>query len=309
MLSERWIETRAINRFAFMAMENPSIQRWQYQKGPFYGRGGVEEAVSLQQDGHCLFCSRVIDHYHHVQPRHKGGSEPLPNRVGLCNDHHKLVHTDAAWAARMASVKAGLNKKYGALSVLNQIIPYLSDALADMFPGSFYVTNGFSTKRFRDTHGIPEDHNTDAYCIACSILKNPAIQLPKVSYELHKFRRHDRAAVSRQEERKYYLDGKLVTRNRRKRMEQTTDSLEEFRAIYPGDVGRLTVQKGVAKYKDTRRILPGAVFLVDGKRMVLQGRHGKDKKGNPIYLDFYGHGNFRPKHCKYVHRGSGWQFV
>lgn len=293
MLSGRWIETRAINRFAFMAMENPSIQRWQYQKWPLYGRGGVEEAVSLQQDGHCLFCGRGIDHY----------------RVGLCNDHHKLVHTDAVWAARMVSVKAGLNKKYGALSVLNQIIPYLSGVLADMFPSCFYVTDGFSTKQFRDTHGIPKDHNTDAYCIACSILKNPAIQLPKVSYELHKFRRHDRAAVSRQEERKYYLDGKLVTRNRRKRMEQTTDSLEAFRAIYPGDVGRLTVQKGVAKYKDTRRILPGAVFLVDGKRMVLQGRHGKDKKGNPIYLDFYGHGNFRPKHCKYVHRGSGWQFV
>ena len=37
---------------------------------------------------------------------YKGGSETLPNRVGLCNDHHKLVHTDAAWTARMSSVKA-----------------------------------------------------------------------------------------------------------------------------------------------------------------------------------------------------------
>lgn len=35
----------------------------------------------------------------------------------------------------------------------------------------------------------------------------------------------------------------------------------------------------------------------------------KDKNGNPIYLEFYGHGNFRPKQCKYVHRGGGWQFV
>ena len=45
-----------LNRFDFMAMDNPNIRRWEYQQGPLYGKGSVEDAVYTQQDGHCLFC-------------------------------------------------------------------------------------------------------------------------------------------------------------------------------------------------------------------------------------------------------------
>ena len=76
---------------------------------------------------------------------------------------------------------------------------------------------------------------------------------------------------SRQDERRYYLNGKLVAKNRNKRMNQVTDSFTEFRAANPDDVGSLRVLKGTAKYKDPKRILPGAIFLVNGKYMVLQG--------------------------------------
>ena len=87
-------------------------------KRQLYGKGSVEDAVYAQQDGHCLFCGKPIAHYHHVVPQHKNGSETLENRVGLCNEHHDLVHKDRAWDAKMKETKAGLNKKYHALSVL-----------------------------------------------------------------------------------------------------------------------------------------------------------------------------------------------
>ena len=126
------------------------------------------------------------------------------------------------------------------------------------------------------------------------------------------------------EDRNYYLPGAdpktgkpkkvLAAKNRHKRTEQKTDSLEEFRAAHPNDVGRLMVARGGPKHKDPNRVLPGAIFQVETRsgnveQLVLQGSHGRDKNGQPLYLEFVGQGNFRPNRCKYVARGRGWQFV
>lgn len=299
-----------LNSFAFMAIENPNIQRWQYQRGPLFGKGSVKDAVSASQGGFCLFCGCPIQHYHHIVPRSKGGSNTLSNIVGLCEAHHKLVHTDSNWQSKMESLKAGCNKKYHALSVLNQIIPALTEALSAMPDIEIAVTDGRSTKAFRDVHQVDKDHHLDAYCIACSTLSTSiAVNPPTSHYSLRRFRRHDRAAVSRQEERKYYLDGKLIAKNRNKRMNQTTDSLVEFRTANPNEVGSLRVVKGTAKYKDPKRILPGAIFLANGKQMVFQGSTGK-KNGKPNYYIFAGHTEkVRPAKCMFLTKGGGWQFV
>ena len=62
-----------VNKFDFMALNNPNVQKWMYQQGPLKGCDGVKDAVSAQQDGHCLFCEKPIDHYHHVVPQSKRG--------------------------------------------------------------------------------------------------------------------------------------------------------------------------------------------------------------------------------------------
>ena len=49
-----------LNKFAFMAMDNPGIQRWEYQKGPLHGYGSVEAAVYAQQDGHCMYNHKIV---------------------------------------------------------------------------------------------------------------------------------------------------------------------------------------------------------------------------------------------------------
>lgn len=283
-----------LNRFAFMAMDNPDIQRWQYQKGPLFGQGSVKNAVFSLQEGHCLFCKDGINHYHHVVPRHKGGSETLDNRVGLCKKHHDLVHKDEAWAQKLAAKKAGLNKKYGALSVLNQIVPGLLTQLAGLFPGHVYVTEGKGTAAFRNEHGVPKDHHLDAYCIACSALSVSRAYAPTDEpYRVVQFRRHDRQACHQQMlDRKYKLAGKLVATNRRKAMEQKTDSLEEFRNRLVADYGsaeegriisRLQVVEHPARYKDMARPMPGSVFICDDRIATMQCSRGRHD-GEPDYF-------------------------
>lgn len=127
-----------INKFAFMRLDNPNVQKWQYQQGPLYQKANLEETVSEMQEHHCLFCKKKIDHYHHVVPQHKNGSNTIDNIIGLCTQHHDLVHKDATWQKRLAKKKTGLNKKYGALSVLNQIIPALTKELSSLLPKHFF---------------------------------------------------------------------------------------------------------------------------------------------------------------------------
>jgi hypothetical protein len=90
-----------LNQFAFMAMDNPAIQRWQYQKGPLYQQGSIREAVVAMQNGHCLFCDQPIDEIHHHDPQHQNGRNTLANQVGLCDKHHQLVHNDQEWADKL----------------------------------------------------------------------------------------------------------------------------------------------------------------------------------------------------------------
>ena len=276
-----------LNRFAFMAMDNPNIRRWEYQQGPLYGKGSVEDAVYAQQDGHCLFCGEPIDHYHHIVPRHKGGSETLANRCGLCAKHHDLVHKDVAWEKRLTALKEGVNKKYNALSVLNQIIPFLMDYLDKETPYSVYATDGKSIKGFRTAKNVQKEHYTDAYCIACSILDaDIKVSVPAKPFELKQFRRHDRQSCIRQMiDRKYILDGKVIATNRHKATEQKSNSLEEFREAYGDDaVSKLTVKPHPSQYKNMTRIMPGAVMDFNGTVGVMQssivGQFFKSTKGH-----------------------------
>ena len=300
-----------INKFAFMALDDPHVRRWQYQRGPLFNTGGLHEAVSEQQEHHCLLCSRDIDHYHHVVPRHKGGSNTLPNIVGLCTKHHHLVHTNEEIAAKITTVKEGMNKKYGALSVLNQIISYLVDELSEMFPGSVYVTDGYSTKLFRDKHNVPKDHDLDAYCIACSVLpEDITVQPNSKYYHVKQFRRHDRQACNNEMlKRKYYLDGKLVATNRHKACEQTEDSLEDFRATHSEqDVSRLTVKEHRATYKDMNRPMPGSMFRHNGNIFILQGSQGRENGKPSYYIDTHGN-KHRANKCTVIKRNTGLVFL
>ena len=301
-----------LNQFAFMAMDNPHVQRWQYQKGPLYGKGSVEEAVCASQEGHCLFCAKGIDHYHHVVPRRRNGSETLENRAGLCEEHHRLVHTEEVWAKKLATKKDGLNKKYHALSVLNQIIPSLTEELAKRFPEHFVVTTGRDTYAFREDHGIPKDHYLDAYCIACSAIPDiSSARMPRQKpYDIRQFRRHDRQACHKANiDRKYInTDGKVVAVNRNKAIEQKTDSLTEYRETHSmAEVSQLSVKEHAPQFKDMNRPMPGSLALHNGNVFVLTASTGKTNGHVNYYVD--AHGEMRSaRKSKILMNNTGLQF-
>ncbi len=311
-----------INRFAFMAMDDPNLKPMDYQHGQLFGyKGSVADAVAAQQDNHCIFCKHAIEHNHHVIPRHKGGSDTLPNIVGLCNKHHGLVHTDDKWATKLKKKKEGLNKKYGALSVLNQIIRRLGKGLASRFPEHVFYINGSGTKNFREDHGIDKDHHLDAYCIAAASLPNVKASVKGLRvYQIQQFRRHDRQACHQEMlNRKYVLDGKVVAMNRHRAYEQKTVSLAEYRKSLIAKAGKVVAETTVSKLavaehpprmKDMRRSLPGSLFVDtrNGKTYVLQGYNGKHGGKINYFVDTADQKHPASK-CRIIQNNSGLRFV
>ena len=310
-----------VNWFAFMELDNPHIQKWQYQRGPLYGKGSLKAAIEELQEGHCLLCANQIDHFHHVVPRHLGGSNTLPNMVGLCENHHGLVHVDSKVAAQIKKIKDGLNKKYGALSVLNQIIPFLVEDLANLFPGNMYVTSGRSTYDFRKGNNIPKDHHYDAYCIASSALPTTNLTIGPDAVpclQMQQFRRHDRQACHQEMIfRKYTLDGKLVATNRHKALEQQTDSLEEYRQKLMETtskdeaetvISKLVVKEHLPRYKNSNRPLPGSIFVCDGRIAVLHHSSGTTNGQPNYYFDTSGN-RYLAKKCIFIRNNQGLCFL
>lgn len=280
-----------LNKFAFMAMDKPGVKRIDYQHGPLYGFGSVHDAVDAMQNYKCLYCKKPgIEHYHHIIPRSRGGSDTIGNLVGLHEKCHDLIHTDTEARELLESEIKGLHKKYGALSVLNQIIPFLMKKLGELHPNHAFATNGWNTKQFREEHHFEKDHDLDAYCIGASILKEPKIIMDCDSYIIKQFRRHNRAIINAQKERYYVLDGKKVAMNRNARMEQANSkkskkpklpSLAEWFEKMTKQHGQeeaermrsiLTIQKSKRSYNNIKRHLPGTTFVYQGKRYVMRGQ-------------------------------------
>ena len=301
-----------LNKFDFMAMDNPNVRSWQYQKGPLYKKGSVNDAVYEAQEGRCLLCGGEIERYHHIVPRSKGGSDTIDNIAGICKECHHKVHTTKEAFLALKKKKEGVNKKYGALSVLNQIISYLVDELTKFFPGHVYITDGRSTKAFRDDHNVEKDHYLDAYCVACSILDIEEAEPPEDNFLVYQYRRHDRQACHKENvDRKYYEGRKLVAMNRHKREEQKSDSLDEYRETHSQTyISELTVKKHTPEYKDKDRIMPGALMkdMATNKLFVLNRSDGKHDGEVDYYVstDMTKH---RAKRCQPVRRNAGLAYV
>ena len=296
-----------VNRFAFASMENPEMEGVDFQNGPLKGFDDVNDAVWHRQKGVCLLCNHGIDHYHHVVPKHEGGSNAMPNIAGLCFECHDKVHKNKEVKTQLIKKINGLNKKYGALSVLNQSIPYIYQRLFFEFGDHLFASFGSVTYRTRNTLRFEKTtdnqmHYIDAYCIALHGMAQkrelklmdilPDIQVTERDFQLHtiqQFRRHNRAKIKAQFERAYQQlvikDGKekwvTVAKNRKPRFEQKGLSLADWYTeqchLYGKkearrQLSKLRVVKSYRSYNNKSRILPGAIFLYQGQRYVLGGQ-------------------------------------
>ena len=317
--------TLEVNRFAFALMDDSEISGIDFQNGPLKGYEDVNAAVSDQQHGKCILCGNDIEHFHHIVPRSQGGSNTLKNIAGLCECCHGKVHTDPDAKSRLEKLKNGILKKYSALSVLNQAIPYIWSRLAERVGMErLNACTGRDTSMVRQSIGYEKTknnqmHEADAFCIACLGLGIGVVpgMTPEFTY-VHKivqFRRHDRAIINNQRERTYRLNGETVAKNRRPRFEQKDSALSDWYEEQVKHHGRkeadrmrsqLTVEKSTRRYNDQDRLMPGALFEYMGEYYVLSGQ-----LSNGQYLRAYGDKktNYLAKKCRIIRHNEGLVFV
>ena len=165
-----------VNRFAFMQMENPGISGVDFQNGPLKGFDDIKAAIREQQHGKCLMCKNDIEHFHHIVPRSKGGSDTIQNQAGLCKKCHTKVHADTEFQAKFKDKKEGLIKKYGALSALNQAVPFICKELLKIYGVEHvHFCTGKDTSLIRSSLGYEKTkenqmHEVDAYCIGLAAI-------------------------------------------------------------------------------------------------------------------------------------------
>ena len=298
-----------VNKFSFMKLENPGIHSYQYQQGKLYSyKGNLHQAVSVEQDRHCLLCNKPIDHYHHIIPRSQNGSDTIDNIVGLCGSCHSKVHRNKLLSDQIKLKKVGIYKKYQALSVLNQIIPHLVSYLQQEYKGHFYIVDGYSTKEYREQLKLPKDHRLDAYCIASIPIHNTRRPSHIYPYNIKQYRRHDRQACNQHNyTRTYYYRGKVVARNRHKSEGQLEDSLEEYRSRISNKniskiMSELIVIKGKPTYKDPKRVLPGSLIRFQRSKKKAPYYFILKSTANNYYTDYRGGRDIIRSIVKYVGR-------
>ena len=123
------------------------------------------------QNGVCLLCKKApIEHYHHLIPKERRGSENVTNRAGLCLKCHAKVHTNPKATERLSKLKTGMNKKYHTLSCINQMMkPFINWVEAE-FPDHTYLIQGNDTKQYRERYNLDKGHNIDAYSVAATTM-------------------------------------------------------------------------------------------------------------------------------------------
>ena len=302
-----------INKFAFMKLDDGKIYGVDYQNGQMKGFDSIEDYVFARQEGVCGMpgCQNRIEHCHHVVPKHKGGSNLPDNRIGLCHECHERIHTGKATIP-----VEGFKKQYGALSVLNQAIPYIYKGLVEISgEDHVHLCSGYETSVMRKELDLPKEHHLDALAIYSACLGDIDIALDKLPdcHQVRQFRRHDRQRVRAQYERTYKLDGKTVAKNRKPRFEQPKDfpALSEAK-LTPEQISKLTVRTSYRSYKDPSRILPGALYLVEGKTCTLTGQqhYGEyllfkhdivDDEGKVVAV--------KAKDCKFLYLNKGLVFT
>lgn len=259
-----------LNKFAFMQLENGVIYGSDYQNGRLRGFDSVEDYISNRQEGCCAMpgCQHGIEHYHHLTPRSKGGSDRPENIVGLCEKCHEELHK-----GHLSLPDKGEFKRFAGTSVLNQVIPSLTLELSCEWGEHFHACSGFETKLVRESLGLPKDHDADAVAIMAACLGLVPFGWGGYRYRIQQYRRQDRARVRAQFERTYKLDGRIVAKNRKPRSEQPAGmpGLSEA-GLSREEVSRLVVSGSRRSYNRLGRVMPGALYEIGGRLCVLTGQ-------------------------------------
>lgn len=139
---------------------------------------------------------------------------------------------------------------------------------------------GYQTKNKRREFDLPKNHWMDAYLV--SIEDSKPAEIPIEHFQFKQFRRHNRANIKRQEDRKYYIGKKKVAVNRGKRDSQVFDSLIDL-VEKEGEqiLNQLTAKPATRPKRSQKPFGMGNVVKFENKFFTVKGF-----KGN--YLGFIG---------------------
>jgi hypothetical protein len=127
--------------------------------------------------------------------------------------------------------------------------------------------------------------------------------------------KHNRSIINAQTERTYKLDGQIVAKNRRKRMDQKEDSLHEWYIKTKQQFGKietrklqskLQVTKSTRRYNTKNRLMPGAQFKYNTNIYTMNGQ-----LSNGQYLRAVGSKNTNcpTRDCTIIRNNSGLVYI
>ncbi len=214
-------------KFDTHKLSNPDVKGVQYQNGRKKGSTNAQNYVLCRDRHTCKACKKKTGqmHVHHVVWRSDGGSDTPENLITLCEKCHLKAHKNKKFNEKIVELFKGVKKQFVHSTILNSIMPKFYDWLEANFPTVSKVY-GFETKNKRREFNLEKDHWMDAYLVSIGDLKPVDIQISP--FQFKQFRRHNKANIKRQEDRKYYIGKKKVAVNRNKRAGQTFDSLENL---------------------------------------------------------------------------------
>lgn len=323
-------------KFDIHKMINPDIKGEGYQNGTMKGFDSDFDYISEIQEGKCLFCDKSISDIHHRVARCENGSNRIVNKVGLCKEHHELVHKDKSLYKKLVKKL----KNYQQTSWINIATPFILEGINQIIAKDnikLSVTYGNVTYNCRAKLNLSKHHYTDSIAISLNNVKDKPINISNIKdismfiLNIKQYRTHNnRSNIYAVTDRKYTasieyqvndIKGRktkkreLILVNRNKKMEQEEDSLSDFRRKLKTvadikSIGKimksLVVVKGTKRYSSEKTFNPGDIIKHKNKTYVVQGNITGGK-----YLRLYNQDktNFPAKECVLVKSVSNFVYL
>ncbi|MEA1968036.1 MAG: RNA-guided endonuclease IscB [Thermodesulfobacteriota bacterium] len=258
-------------KFDISKLADPDVKRKDYQNGRMKGYTNASEYVLCRDKHNCQLCAGKTGkmNVHHVVWRSDGGSDTPENLITLCEKCHEKVHNKPKINQKVVEKFKGLKKRFAQTTLLNSIMPKFYKWLEETFP-EISKTYGYETKEKRREYDLPKAHWIDAYLVGTGDLKPSDLLLKP--FQFKQFRRHNRANIQRQEDRKYYIGKKKVAVNRNKRAGQTFDSLADLVEKEGNSIlNQLTVKPARRRKRSIKPFGMGDIVEFEKKRFVVKG--------------------------------------
>jgi hypothetical protein len=261
--------------FDIHKLKNPEVK--DYQNGTMKGSTNFTDYILTRDKHTCQKCKKKKDvklQVHHIVKRSSGGTDIPSNGLTLCEKCHEWTHANEKnylWIQKKFDSLD--NRFFQPTSLLNTIIPSFTKWLHKEFNQAVSLTFGYENKDKRRKWNLDKEHWIDAFCCAS---EEPFVCNSKV-FQYKQFRRHKRANIQSQRDRGYYLNKKMVAKNRNSRMGQDKPSIKDFTEK---QISQMIVKVAQRLRNSKLGFFRGSVVLTSKGVKIVQGtgNYGKDIK-------------------------------